>query len=404
LKNTSILYLTYDGLTDPLGQSQVLPYLQGLSRKGWEITVISFEKPERFKTWQTTVHEQCKRNNIHWIPKVYHKNPPVFSTLGDIKTLSKSVQKVVKEEKPMLIHCRSYLPMLVALPYQKQGIKVIFDMRGFWADERVEGGIWNMGNPILKRVYRFFKKKETMFYKNADAIVSLTKAAVPIINKINANASISVIPTATDLVLFNPEKINQAEKEKLKTNLGLKNQLVLGYIGSLGTWYLTDEMMAFYSRLLKQYPEAVFLIISHDSISFLFEISKKYGINKNKIIVKKADRNEMPLYLSIMDFSVMFIKPAFSKKASSPTKLGELMAMGIPVVCNADVGDVEEIVEKYHAGIVLNDLTDYSFDSTIDKILKNNEWFDAALMRNGAVEYYDLEKGVIKYDQIYKNI
>src|SRR4051794_20204501 len=44
---TSVLYITYDGLTDPLGRSQVLPYLTGLAERGHRITVLSCEKPER---------------------------------------------------------------------------------------------------------------------------------------------------------------------------------------------------------------------------------------------------------------------------------------------------------------------------------------------------------------------
>ena len=39
----NILYLSYDGMTDPLGQSQVLPYLAGLSKKGFRFHLISFE-------------------------------------------------------------------------------------------------------------------------------------------------------------------------------------------------------------------------------------------------------------------------------------------------------------------------------------------------------------------------
>ena len=41
------LYISYDGMTDPLGRSQVLPYLQGLSERGHEITLLSCEKPAR---------------------------------------------------------------------------------------------------------------------------------------------------------------------------------------------------------------------------------------------------------------------------------------------------------------------------------------------------------------------
>ncbi len=45
----SVLYTTYDGLTDPLGQSQILPYLQQLCREGYQFTILSFEKRERYQ-------------------------------------------------------------------------------------------------------------------------------------------------------------------------------------------------------------------------------------------------------------------------------------------------------------------------------------------------------------------
>ena len=35
-------------MTDPLGQSQVLPYLIGLTKEGYQFTILSFEKKERF--------------------------------------------------------------------------------------------------------------------------------------------------------------------------------------------------------------------------------------------------------------------------------------------------------------------------------------------------------------------
>ena len=44
-KSKNILYLSYDGMTDPLGQSQVLPYLIGLTKEGFTFHIISFEKP-----------------------------------------------------------------------------------------------------------------------------------------------------------------------------------------------------------------------------------------------------------------------------------------------------------------------------------------------------------------------
>ena len=56
--NKHALYLSYDGMTDPLGQSQVLPYIIGLQQKGIAFTLISFEKIERFKEEGAAIKSQ----------------------------------------------------------------------------------------------------------------------------------------------------------------------------------------------------------------------------------------------------------------------------------------------------------------------------------------------------------
>ena len=79
------------------------------------------------------------------------------------------------------------------------------------------------------------------------------------------------------------------------------------------------------------------------------------------------------------------------------------MAMGIPVITNSGVGDVKEIVNKYHGGYVLDDFTDKAFDAVVDSIL-GKKIFDADEIRNGAIEFYSLEKAVEQYTAIYREI
>lgn len=59
-----VLYLSYDGLSNPLGQSQVLPFLKGLSQKGHQIYLISFEKTERLNMQQALIETLCLEYNI----------------------------------------------------------------------------------------------------------------------------------------------------------------------------------------------------------------------------------------------------------------------------------------------------------------------------------------------------
>ena len=88
--NNNVLYLSYDGLTDPLGQSQIIPYLLGLQENGFKITVIAFEKPDNFEKNRSRV-EQALGQKIRWIPLTYHKKPPVISTVFDLWILWRQV-------------------------------------------------------------------------------------------------------------------------------------------------------------------------------------------------------------------------------------------------------------------------------------------------------------------------
>jgi glycosyltransferase involved in cell wall biosynthesis len=399
------LYISYDGLTDPLGQSQVLPYLEGLSVKGIRFHIISFEKNDRFNQLKETIENRCKEAGITWIPLMYTKNPPLISTVLDLRKMQKLAFKLHNENSFDVVHCRSDLPALIGSKLQKKGVKFIFDMRGFWADERVEGKIWNLKNPIFKWAYNYFKKKELTFFREADAVISLTKNGKTEIlswKELNENPPhIEVIPCCVDLKKFDPKKIEDSEVVKVKKQLKIDDaDFILGYVGSIGTWYMLEEMLDFYCVIRERYETPRFLFVSGESESFLKQKALEKGIPKEEIVVKSVPHSAVPLYLSVFDFSVFFIRPTFSKKASSPTKQGELMALGIPIICNSGVGDTDSIVEKYNAGIIISTLNEESYSDTS---LDSNA-YNVSSIRQGAEDVYSLEEGVKKYYRVYEYV
>src|SRR5438270_8503581 len=171
------LYISYDGMTDPLGRSQVLPYLQGLAARGHEITLLSCEKPERSAD-QPAVRSICDRAGIDWRPVAYHKWPPILSGMFDVAILKRRAARLHRLKRFDLVHCRSYMAATAGdWLKRRHGVPFLFDMRGFWADERVERGIWPAGNPLFRAAYACFKRLERRFIRDADAIVSLTDNA-----------------------------------------------------------------------------------------------------------------------------------------------------------------------------------------------------------------------------------
>jgi len=200
-------------MTDPLGQSQVLPYLKGLSKEGYNFHLISFEKPDRFKAHAETIRKICKESNIEWHPLSYTKNPPVFSTLWDVRKMKSLALKLHKQHRFEVIHCRSYLSALVGLHFKRRlQVPFLFDMRGFWADERIDGKIWELKNPLYRSIYNFFKKKEKQFFRDSDHIISLThNGKEEILGNICPELSeqkITVIPCCVDLELLIRKKLS----------------------------------------------------------------------------------------------------------------------------------------------------------------------------------------------------
>ena len=431
------LYLTYDGLTDPLGQSQILPYLLGLEAKGISFYIISFEKSENFEKHKTTIHGIIKKKNIIWHPLPYHKRPPVVATLWDISNLRRHAKKLVREKNIPVVHCRSYVTSLVGLWLKrKHGLKFIFDMRGFWADERVEGRIWNVENPIFKAIYKYFKRKERQFFQEADTIISLTENAKPVIQKMisqpatrspqtitgKPNQQIAVIPCCADLSLFNPKKVDQEWLTQINSTLNLDFNFKLLYLGSLGTWYMLDEMLDFFEILAEAIPKSQFVILTQDLAVAQEKLHKhqwthvpgekkllenkvwKYGkkSSKGEIIFTQATRRYVPAFIEYADASIMFIRPSFSKKASSATKMGEVLAMGKAVVTNTGWGDVELFQANIPNFHTVNGFTAAEYQRIVDDLnMQAKSSFETGKF---ALDYFSLENGVERYHQIYKNL
>ncbi len=407
--NKQVIYLSYDGMTDSLGRSQVLPYLVGLARNGYQITIVSAEKPDAFAAGRAEVDKLTSGAGICWQPTTYTKHPPIISTLADIRRMRRIAIALYRQKKFGIVHCRSYITAFVGLALKRKfGCKFVFDMRGFYADERVDGNIWNTNRFIYRAVYRFFKRKERQFLSDSDAIISLTNAAKnEILNWKLPNVGspkISVIPCCVDTELFDYHRFNQQQVDNIRKQAGIgATDFVLLYLGSVGTWYMLPDMMSFFKELLRVRPEAKFLFISRDDEQFIIGEAWRHGINANNIIVRPATRDNVPQLAMAANASIFFIKPVWSKKASSPTKLAELMALGIPCVANSGVGDVDDIIRQDPTGILVKSQTADDYRQAIAKMLtlptSNKE-----AARQLACKLFALTGGIDSYKTIYDKL
>jgi hypothetical protein len=412
---THVLYISYDGMTDPLGQSQVLPYLSGLSKEGFKFHLISFEKEEKYKIHREHIQAICDRDGIVWHPLKYTKKPPIISSVIDLIKMNNESNKIIKNQlktrEPIkLVHARgAYLTSLIAQKMKlKYNLRYIFDMRGFWADERVEGGLWDIKKPHYKLIFNYFKKKELEFIQNSDCIITLTKSAEKIIlnwelEKGIGNNFVKTIPCCADLDHFKYDIIPLEETKKLKYKLNLKEEeIVIGYLGSIGTWYMLDEMLMFFSIATQNNNNLKLLFITNDEFEPIKTLVRSKNIDLNRIVFVSATRKEVPTYLKLCDYSLFFIRPTFSKQGSSPVKHGECLGMGLSVICNSNIGDLDLISKESNLNFIidLNNLQQSVLTFNFSK-LKDEQRYQN---REIAIAHYDLIKGIEKYNSIYKSL
>ena len=393
-----VLYISYDGVLEPLGQSQVLNYLKILSSEH-DIYLLTFEKrTDLTSNNYQLVFDECKEHGIEWVHLDYHKS--LLGTYVDIiKGLLISTYICFKK-KVNIIHSRSYLPSLIAFLLKKTiHTKFIFDMRGLWADEKVDSGVWDKSGFL----YKIVKSLEKVFLLNADKTISLTESGKKEILSFdylrNKDINLSVIRTCTDLDLFKTNVLSEKKDEFFK------NKFVLGYVGSVSLWYDFPKAILFFKYLLEIKENSVFYIINKGEHAEIKEMLNNHSLSEDSYIIESKTHSNVPLAMQRMDAGIFFLESYYSKVASAPTKLGEFLAMGLPCVTNKNIGDVDLILEGTPGGLVLNNFDTKTLEDSVKKLIEltENEHI-ADSCRKIAKTYFSLKEGATIYSKFYKDL
>ena len=404
-----ILYISYNGMLQPLGQSQVLPYLKGLAGRGFEFTLVSFEHDNAHTT---AGREQCARlrreltaANIDWHWLKYHKRPSLPATSYDVWAGARYCQRLARSKPFALVHARSHIPATIALQFKKQTqAKMIFDIRGLMADEYVDAGHWRSGS----LAYRITKKFEKEAMRRADGVVTLTQSIWPIISEwegLRARPVVhEVIPCCADLQRF---RFSNEARAAQRRSLGIEKRFVVVYSGSIDGWYLTEDMADFFAVLLRRKPEAFFLWLTQSNRQRLEDLMRSRGIDGRDYKIVASAPSDVSGYLAAADVGLAFIKPCFSKLASSPTKYAEYLGCGLPLIINAGVGDSDALVREHKAGVLIDEFAETDYLKAIEQLtsLTRQPEETRPRMRLIAEKLFDLETvGVEAYLRLYQRV
>jgi glycosyltransferase involved in cell wall biosynthesis len=392
----NVLYLSYTGLAEPLGQSQILAYLRGLATDH-RITLVTFEKPADLADVAAidALRACCVEHGIRWVACRYHHRPRLAATALDLAVLGWTALRQARAGDAELVHARGYIPAFVALLVKRRlNLPFIFDMRAFWPEEMVTAG-------RLRRkslLFRLLSWGERLCLRQADAVVSLTEAAAGQLKREHggnlAPTWISVIPTCVDLDRFGRDLARTA-----------KGPLAIGSIGSvLNGWFRLDWLMAIFRACSGIWPDATFMVVTRDAPANVAAAARA-GIGPGRLTVEARTPSEMPNALQRLDAVAMFFAAELSEIARCPTRMGEALASGLPIIANDGVGDVAEIIRRHDVGVVVEDASEPSMRRAaldLQRLLDDPLLPDRC--RKAAEARFSLKVGVEAYHALYSEI
>lgn len=408
------LYLCYFGLREPLVQTQVLPYLREIKKlDGMKISLLTFETNPK-ETWAAAQLESERRKladeEIEWHFLTYHKTPSAPATVYDILRGAYFIWALMRRKQIDVFHARVHVPAMmgaIARKFSRRKPKLIFDIRGFFPEEYTDAGRWKENGML----YKIVKRAEKWLMKESDAFVVLTEKARKILFSESKETGfdkfgrpIEVIPCCVDLKKF--AVADNTLRQEMREKLYLNERCVIAYVGSFGGWYLTEETLDFLATVREDDKSTFALILTQRETEKIAAKLEERGFSPQDYLVISVVPSEIPAFLGASDIALSFIKECYSKQASSPTKIAEYLASGLPVVSNCGIGDLDEMIETDKVGALIDDFTKNNYLESLQKI--NELRKDTNLVENckaTANRRFDLEKvGGEKYRSLYRQL
>lgn len=393
-----LLYLSADGLLEPLGFSQVLRVVEGLAQRGWRYRIHSLEKPKDLQR-EARVRDVRSRLNaagVTWSFDAYLDGGSARAALGNEMALVRAATTMPAAG----IHARAYHSAMAAFTaWLSRGTPYLFDARSYWFDERLEEGRW-LTSPLRTGVARGI---EHQLFAQAAGVVTLTELQADDVRGgrfgTSRHRAVQCITTCADFDDFRLDRTPQRVPDDLRA--ALEGRVVLGIVGSVNRSYLVEETLSLCARVLRDDDRAALLILSAQREEYERRLSA-LGVPLERVTLTRADHEAMPDWLSLIDWGMLLLNASSpAKRASMPTKLAEFLAAGVRPVqfgCNEEVSGW---VRRTGSGFVLDDVSTASLEAAARRISASTR--DDAMLeraRELAAPHFSLASGIEKYEQV----
>lgn len=399
-----LLFISRNGLTEPLGYSQVRPYALLLAKEGFDVCILSCEN--YVHAGNAVLESLASELEVHGVDWTYITRKEFFGVpFGLIAPVYLFFYLIYfRILGYRVLHCRSYIPAFFGMIFNRLGLtEFVFDMRGFWIDELCAGKRISSGGMIY-RILRFFEYRCLQY--SHKIIVLTNQAKFRLLQKyvFLHEEKIAVIPTCVD-----QERFNTALRSAIKTDScsGRSETLIFSVVGTISSgWFDRDLLADWIHMIFAEFENAAFVFVSGEKEEVIeqFVLNHDLSGHFSKISHKSLSPSEMAGELFTHVCSGLFYKGfGESEVGRSPTKIGELLCAQVPFVVSQGIGDIDDILATYEVGVSVCDSSELR-DATMRAVkLKSQTRFrhDAERLLN---DFYSLSRAAQLLPSIYSKI
>tara|TARA_Y100001968_G_scaffold331183_1_gene385025 strand:- start:401 stop:1591 length:1191 start_codon:yes stop_codon:yes gene_type:complete len=386
--NKYILFISYDGLLDPLGQSQILPYIFGLNNYGYKFIILSYEKERRSETHIQELRKELNSKGIIWFRLSFVRGR--IRRIIRILSGANKVRYINKKYDLGFIHLRALQPALIFW-VSLINKPFIYDMRAF-AGQWIDMGAVRKDS-ILAKIIIYFEK---LLVKKASRLVVLDDSGSKYLNtKYKTNKQYEVIPTSTDLGKYIINKENKLNGIRIYRFV---------FLGGARYPYLPQKALIFIMQLMKNGYNCEVDFINESDQEYILKACKEIGFPRDKLNLFSVARTELYKILPSYDCGLAFIATGTWLRMCSPTKIGEYLAAGLHIVGLEGLAVLDRLAQESNSVDLIetkgNNIL-LSKEKSMKIINKINDPMRKLNARRIAKERYDLNQALKKYKKLY---
>ena len=326
------LYFSYDGLLDPLGQSQIVPYVSAISAAGHSVTIVSYEKVERTKEQIKLMEIKLQKIGVNWVYLEFKSGK--FWAIKRLISGVFLINKLCSHIQPDFMHLRGLIPAII-FQLSRSKVPSLYDFRGFALGEWIDIGKITKSSLL----YCVLKQLDRKAVKSASGLVVLEESAKRLLKETYdvPNVPLKVIRTCTD--------VKRYTKRKNIKNKG-NSTLRFVFLGGARFPYRPDLALMLIEKLIEHGVDCNIDFINQGDRVIIEKANDLTSISKEKIQILDCEHSEIPEILATYDCGMVMVESSHWRRVCSPTKMGEYLASGLPVISLEGIDAIDELSER----------------------------------------------------------